>query len=619
MSPGHTTVIRDLAGERHLFRVRSVIGFTLILLALSVLLLRFIWLQVVQHDQFTTRSDENRVKLRPIAPNRGLILDRNGVILAENLPAYRLEVTPERVDDMQGTLDELGKLLDISDDDIAQFERLRRHRPFQGIPLRLRLSETETARFAVNQHRFPGVEVVPYLTRHYPHGEIFAHVVGYVSRLNEDDLRTLDSSNYSATTHAGRVGIERFYEDLLHGRVGHEQVETNAQGRLLREVSREPPAPGQDLYLTIDLRMQRAAVNAMGDFNGAAVAIDPRSGEVLALVSRPAFDPNKFVGGISQDDYQRLVNSPDQPLFNRAIQGRYEPGSTIKPFIALAGLHNGVLNPNDRIVSRGYYQLPGQEHRYRDWKREGHGEVGLRLALAESVNVFFYDQAVKLGIDRIHDFLQPFGFGSQTGIDLPGEGSGILPSRQWKRATLGEAWFPGETVITGIGQGFISITPLQLASANATLAARGVRRQVHLLGSSLDPVNGHRTEVEPTITGAPVMTQRADWERVIDAMESVVHDRRGTAPMSGLNKDLRVAGKTGTAQVFGLGQSDEYKDRELPEHLRHHALFIAFAPADDPRIAVAVVAEHGGGGGRVAAPIARDIIQAWLTLEGEKQ
>lgn len=617
-------LLKDAHQEVQLFRRRATVGLLLISLAMALVATRFAYLQVLRHDEFETRSEANRVRVRALAPNRGLIFDREGRLLADNRPAYRLELVPEQVRDIPRVLDELAAIVTLDEEDLARFWELRGAQPsFRSIPVRLRLTEHEAARFAVNRHRFTGVDIVPYETRVYPFGESLAHVLGYVGRITSDDLARLaastadDASDYAATSHMGRTGIERSYERLLHGKVGYERVEINAQGRVLRVLEHVPPRAGTDLYLTIDAALQQAALAALGGRAGAIVVVDPASGEVLALASAPSFDPNAFVNGISRAAYAELVRSPGRPLFNRALQGGYEPGSTIKPYVALAGLELGVIEPEATIFSTGAFRLPGQEREYRDWRPGGHGKVTAREAISQSVNTFFYQLAVELGIDRMHDYLGQFGFGAPTGIDLLGEKEGILPSRAWKRATLGQPWFPGETVIAGIGQGFMVTTPLQLARAVAVLAARGEVHRLHLLRSALDPQAVTRTVVETQ----PEQIAAIDWnhwELVVEGMEGTLHDPQGTARAAMADgPGFRMAGKTGTAQVYGrqddaAGASPD----ELPEHLRHHALFVGFAPVDAPQVAIAVVVEHGGSGSRVAAPVARAVMDAWFSLRG---
>lgn len=603
---------KDNLLESRLFMGRCITAVILSGILVSVLITRLSYLQVVAHEHFRTLSEDNRVKLEPIPPNRGLIYDRNGIVLAENLPSFRLEIVPEQVKDMSATLAELGKLIRISGFDRERFEKLRRRMGrFEGVPLRFHLSEDEVARFAVNRHRFPGVDIQAGLARHYPQGRHSAHVVGYVGRINEDELQAIDTANYRGTTHIGKVGIEKTYENILHGQVGYQQVETNAQGRTLRVLSRQAPTPGSSLYLSLDTRLQEAAEAAFGDFNGSAVAIDPRTGEVLALVSLPSYDPNPFVNGIDFDDFKALNEDPNQPLFNRALRGQYPPGSTIKPFVGLAGLEHGITHQHSQTYCPGFYMLPGNDRKYRDWKRSGHGMVNLTTAIAESCDVYFYDLARSLGIDRMHDYLAQFGFGARTGIDIVGELPGLLPSSHWKRSVRREAWFPGETLISGIGQGFNLTTPLQLATTTAVLANYGEVRQPHVVhairaaDSSLSPLqlpSPHRIPIR----------QRAHWNQTIQAMIEVVHGARGTARRISQGINYKIAGKTGTAQVFGLKQEEEYDAEAIEKKLRDHALFIAFAPADAPRIALAVVVENGGSGGSIGSPIARTILDRYF-------
>ncbi len=601
---------RRLLGQNRLsgryFRRRALVALLGVTLVLGGLFARFYYLQVVQYPLYSSKSEANRVRIRPIAPNRGLIYDRNGVLLARNVPAYRLELVMEQVNDLHATLDELARVLSLTETDRNRVERLSRlRRSFQPIPVKLRLTEQDLARFAVNRHRFPGVEAVPYLSRDYPQGEVMAHVLGYVGHISERELAGLDEKRYRGTNLVGKTGLEAQYEDLLHGEPGFEEVETNAQGRVLRVLRRQLPRPGGDLHLTLDADLQRAAYTALGEHRGAIVAMKPRSGEVLALVSKPSFDPNPFVTGILHRDYQALLQSPGRPLFNRALLGGYEPGSTIKPFMALAGLASGVLDPDEIWFSNGAFQIPGRKRIYRDWKKGGHGKVNLEQALAQSVNGYFYNLALRMGIDRIHDWLEPFGFGRVTGIDMPREKPGLLPSRAWKRAVHDNAWFDGETVIVGIGQGPFVVTPVQLAWAVNKLASRNDLPRPHLRQQEENwPDPGRLAQIPATA-----------WEQVERGMVAVVHHARGTARAIGQGLTFTMAGKTGTAQVFGHKEDateEERKVEGLAEHLKHHALFIAYAPVENPMIAVAVVVEHGGGGSRVAAPVARDVIRYWL-------
>ncbi len=607
--------IKDSRQEAGQFQRRALVGFLLIVVALAVLATRFWFLQVESHAELQARSDANRILTRPLAPARGLVYDRNGVLLAENVAAFRLEVIPEQVPDMAALLADLRDTIGISDDDVTRFTALRKgKRSYQSIPLRLKLSEEEIARFAVSRWRFPGVDVVPYLTRFYPRGRDFGHLVGYVGRIDSGDLERLDGSRYAGTTHVGKTGIERSYEDLLHGEPGYELVEVNADRRPLRVLERVAPTPGKNIYLTVDMRIQQAGEQAFSNRAGAAVAIDPRNGEVLAMISVPGFDPNLFVNGISTVDYNGLLASPDKPLLDRALRGTYMPGSTIKPFIAAAGLELGLRTPTDTVLSSGEFFIPGQSRGYRDIKAGGHGRVDLVQSIAQSVNTYYYGLALDIGIDRLTDFMGRFGFGRPTGIDLIGEGNGVMPSRDWKRARFNQSWYPGETVIAGIGQGYWVVTPLQLAQGVATLAARGVTRRPHLLYATQDGI-GMAPQVQPSSPAQQsVFANLRNWEAVRDGMVAVVHGPTGTARLTAVDFPYTIAGKTGTAERYS-------RTTEAWQHIsqvaieRHQVLFEAFTPADDARIAVVVALEAGRAGGRDAAPIVRTMLDAWLLGE----
>jgi len=616
--PGYTSPrpIKNNRDEQLLFARRAKEGFAIILVVFFGLALRYFYLQVLRHDDYAMRSESNRVHVRAITPNRGLIYDRRGRILAENRPAYRLELVPEETPDVAQTLKALGALIAISDEDLDRFRKARkRYRDFESIPVRFNLDESEVARFAVNRHHFQGVEVVPYLARYYPYGSMLTHLLGYVGRIEERDLARVDARNYRGTSHIGKTGVERFYETEMHGSSGLERVETNARGRVLKVLERQDPIPGSDLVLAIDVAVQQAAWDGLGDRAGAVVAIDPSDGSVIAMVSTPAYDANAFVHGISNSEYQAILATPARPLFNRALAGGYEPGSTLKPFIGLAALEMGVIGINERVFSNGKFFLEGQERPFHDWKDGGHGWAEIRRALEESVNTYFYTVALALGVDRIHEYLDLFGFGKPTGIDLPGEGSGLLPSRDWKRGRYGEPWYPGETVISGIGQGFNVVTPLQLANAMATMVNGGLRMSPRLLYAIKKPGDAKaERRVSPLQLQVPVRDPEA-WRAVLDGMRRVVNGIAGTARQVAIGADYVIAGKTGTAQVVALVRDQEYDETGVAEHLRHHALFIAFAPYDDPRIAVAVVVDHGGSGTRDAAPVARAVLDAWLGQE----
>ena len=603
--------------EQQLFARRALIGFLGVALLFVLLGSRYFWLQVQHHEDFEVRSDSNRVRVVSVPPNRGLIYDRRGRLLASNRPAWRVEIVPERVEDLEATWSMLTQAIGLSEEDRASFENVRsRYRAFDRVPVKSNLDEAELARLAVDQHLMPGVTVSPYLARHYPYGELLTHVLGYVGRLDERDLQQVDEGNYRGTTHIGKSGIERAYEDRLHGVSGLERVETNVQGRVLRTLERTDPQAGADLVLSLDVAVQQAAWDALGDRAGAVVAIDPRDGSVVAMVSKPAFNPNLFVHGISATDYGAILEAPRRPLFNRALSGGYEPGSTLKPFVGLAGLELGVVQATTRVYSTGEFYLPGVDRPYRDWRRGGHGWVGIESALEQSVNTYFYQLALDLGIDRMHDYLSQFGFGQATGIDLPGEGTGVLPSRDWKRGRFDEPWYPGETVIAGIGQGFNVTTPLQLATATATLANGGRRFEPRVVFASKSPEQERaQREAAPVAVDIP-MRDAQNWSLVREGMRRVVHGTRGTARAIAVDRPWTIAGKTGTAQVFALARDQEYDAEQLAENLRDHALFVAFAPFDAPSLAVAVVVDHGGAGSSVAAPVAARVFDAWLGQGG---
>ena len=604
--------------ESLLFGSRATTSFLLILAAILLLSLRYVYLQVFSHDEFTTRSISNRVRIVPVAPNRGLIYDRRGRPVAQNLPAYRLELVPEKVVKLEETIVALGKIIDLPEDAIENFQQNRnRYRVFDSVPLKFNLTEEEVARFAVDRHHFAGVEIVPYLARHYPYGELLTHVLGYVGRLDENDLRSVDAGNYRGTTHIGKAGIERYYEDSLHGFSGIEKIESNAQGRVLSVLERQDPAHGDDLILALDVQVQQAAWDALGDRAGAVVAMDPNDGSILAMVSKPSFDANLFVHGISGENYRAILNAPNRPLFNRALLGGYEPGSTLKPFVALAGLELEVITPEKQVFSSGNYYMPGRARPFRDWKKGGHGRVDIYDALEQSVNTYFYQLALNMGIDAMHDYLAQFGFGERTGLDLLGENRGILPSRQWKRGQYGLPWYPGETVIAGIGQGFNVVTPVQLATALSALVNGGLRYSPRLLFASKRMGDEQALREEAPLALQIPIREQANWVIVREGMRRVVHGARGTARAIKPKSGFQIAGKSGTAQVVAQAQDSEYDASQTAEHLRHHALFIAYAPFSNPGIVVAIVVEHGGGGSSQAAPVARAVIDAWLKQELE--
>ena len=606
--------LKDDYLENRLIRRRIVLAALFILVLLSLLLGRLYVLQIFDYDHFTTLSDKNRVRIKALPPARGLIFDRNGVVMANNLPAYQLEIIKEQVTDLDETLIQLKQYVDYSDLDLTRYkEAVNRRRPFESIPLRLNLDDDEVARLAVNLYKFDGVEINARLMRNYPQGEHAVHALGYVGRIDVKDLERMHANNYAGTSHIGKLGLERYYESQLHGMVGFQQVEVNAKGRTLRVLSETPPIPGNNLYMTIDSRLQKIAEQAFGDLTGAMVAIDPRNGEILALASMPTFDPNLFVNGMSYKSYDKLRNSDRRPLFNRALSGQYPPGSTTKPFFALAGLEARAVSRDSKVFCKGYYQLPGKEHKYRDWNKLGHGYVDLKAAITQSCDVYFYDLSYRLGIDRMSSFLAKFGFGEKTNVDSTGEATGLLPSREWKRNTKNQAWFPGETLNTGIGQGTFLVTPLQLASSTAALAQNGLRYRPHLVRAVEFQYSGNQTEIPLQKLAHSGIAKGYNWRQVHKSMVNVVHGLYGTANRISHGLTYLVAGKTGTAQVYGIAQDAEYDEETVSQKLRDHALFMSYAPAADPQIAVAVIVENGGSGGSVAAPIARKVMDAYLT------
>ncbi|MDJ0881845.1 MAG: penicillin-binding protein 2 [Gammaproteobacteria bacterium] len=612
--------LKDNYQETRLIQRRLIVSAIIVLVLMSIVLGRMYVLQVVEHDHFSTLSNSNRVRLKALPPTRGLIYDRNGVVLADNLPAYRLEIVREQMDDLEQVLQELSSLVEISEQDVKKFRLAsKRRRPFESVPLLFNLTDDEVALLAVNLHRFKGVEINARLTRNYPLGKHAVHALGYVARIDERDLNSLDEASYAGTSHIGKLGLEKYYENDLHGDVGYQRVEVNASGRTLRVLDEQPPLPGNNLYLTIDSALQQLAEDLFAEERGSVVAIDPSNGEVLALVSMPSFDPNLFVKGIKSKEYSELRDSSSRPLFNRALTGQYPPGSTTKPFFGLAGLEYSIMGHKQTVYCGGYYLLPNEERRYRDWKKEGHGKMNLNDAIAQSCDVYFYDLSYGMGIDRMSVFMKQFGFGEKTGIDSTGERPGLMPSREWKRGARGQPWFPGETLITGIGQGYMLVTPLQLANATAALALEGQRFKPHLVKTIEFPTEDMELEILPEINGVYNVKKALNWEHVIKAMENVVHGLRGTAHRIAQGITYRMAGKTGTAQVFGIAQDEEYEEDKISKKLRDHALFMGFAPLEDPKIAIAVIVENGGSGSSTAAPIARKMMDAYLLRHNAQQ
>lgn len=592
---------------------RIVLSAVIMLLLVLVLGAQLVYLQVVKHEHFTTLSQHNRIKVLPIPPIRGSIFSKDGVMLAKNRPSFSLEITPENIDDVDATIFELRKIIRITDFDVEQFNfLLKQKKQYESIPLRFDLNENEVSAFAISRHRHSGVDIIARLHRYYPIAEEFAHIIGYVAEIDEDDIKHLDDVNYRGTTHTGKLGIEKAYEKMLHGTVGYRQVEVNAEGRIIRVLERTSPKSGDNVHLTLNVALQRTAFASLAGRKGAIVALDPNTGDVLASVSSPGYDPNLFVNGIDLAAYQALLQSKQTPLINRAIQGQYSPGSTIKPFIGFAALEAGVRDHTDETWCPGWYSLKGHNHRYRDWKKQGHSATDFNKAVTQSCDVYFYALAHDLGIERIHGALQQFGFGKATQIDISGESKGLIPSREWKQKALGESWYPGETLILGIGQGYMLVTPIQLARATAALANGGALIKPRLVSKISNPISDATRILEPVIENNVAIDNPDNWTSVTHAMRDVVHGAGGTAWRSGLEAGYEFAGKTGTTQVIGLDQDQEYDEDVIPVELQDHALFIAYAPVEQPKIAVAIIVENGGSGARTAAPIARKLFDNYL-------
>lgn len=593
----------------HHFRLSLLVA--LLITFSFILILRLAYLQFAQYKRYATLSLKNQMSIIPIAPPRGIIVDRNGVVLAENIPVYVLEIIPERVKNLPDTLQRLHALLpSITDDDALNFEHARRqNHAYVPTPLKLKLTQDEVAVFASNQYQFPGVSIKARLMRYYPMAETTAHLLGYVGRINVQELQHVNSTNYRSTNFIGKAGIEKFYEDKLHGQVGYQQVETDVSGRTVRTLTKQAPISGSKLVLTIDSRLQQTAYNALQDKRGAVVLMNVRNGNVLAMSSSPSFNPNLFVNGISNEDYKLLSNAQDRPLYNRAVRGLYPPASTVKPFVAIAGLDKGVININSRIYDPGWYKLPNVTHAYRDWKRTGHGVTNVKRAITVSCDTFFYQLGNKMGISAIEDMLVQFGFGQLTHVDLNEEAPGLVPSPHWKRQTKNLPWYPGDTLITSIGQGFMLASPLQLANAVASISQHGQRFRPHILDKSIDD-HGKIHTLRP-VEEYPIRLKSADiWNIVTEAMHDVITNNEGTGYRFGRNAPYSVAAKTGTAQVFSMSQDAKKQYLNLPVGLRDHSLFIAFAPVENPEVAIAVLVEND----TVASVVARQVMDAWFAL-----
>ena len=594
--------------EKHLIQNRLMVAAIGGACLLILLVVRLIWLQLIETERFQTASEANRLQTLPVSPARGLIVDRNGLILAENRPNLQLLLVPEEVDDIDVMVSEVRSRIEFTDGDAERFAKnlKSRRRPRDPVVVKDDLSESEAALIAVDLFQFPGLQIEARPTRFYPYGGLTAHSLGYVGRLSLNELQAIEESRYAGTETIGKSGVEKAYEDALLGQVGVERVETSARGQIMRSVDRDDPVPGADIPLHLDIGLTAKLYEALGDRRGAIVAMDPQTGGILGLASAPTYDANAFIGGISQAEYAALQVNQDTPLFNRALRGQYPPGSTIKPMLGLVGLHYGAVTWEKEISDRGFFQLSGDDHKYRDWKKWGHGRVNIEKAVIESCDTYFYEMAVRLGVDQMSEGMRWFGFGRRQGRDIQGDLPGILPSREWKRQARNQSWYLGETVISGIGQGFWVTTPLQLAAATTAMARRG---------NFIEP---HFSVLEDVDAGSPVpLGDSMDWERMIDAMEDVLHGERGTARGAARGLNYRIAGKTGTVQVVGIAQEEEYKEEEIEERLRDHALFVGFAPADSPSIVLALVIENGGSGGTTAAPVARQIFDYWMLERNE--
>jgi len=610
---------RDLQSELRRFQLRLGVASAVVLAAFGLLALRFAYLQLVQHDYYRTKAEDNRISVVPLVPNRGLILDRNGVVLARNESQYTLEINPQKVENVEATISQLATVVDVSPRDRNRFRKLRAEvKGADSLPIKTRLTDEEVARFTANAYRFPGVEIKARLFRNYPMGELGSHVLGYIGRISEKDVERLDAdgvaANYKGSDFIGKSGLEASYERELHGTTGSAQVEIDAGGRGIRTLTSTPPQAGNNLVLTLDMKLQEVAENAFGKYRGALVAIEPATGGILALVSKPNYDPNLFVEGIDAASWEALNHDPDKPLNNRALTGAYPPGSTVKPFMALMALHLGKRTPEYTISDPGFFTLPGVAHRYRDWKVGGHGVVNLYRAIVQSCDTYFYGLAADTDIDQLHGFLSQLGFGAPTGLDIEGEKPGLLPSREWKRKRFKrpeeQRWYQGDSVSVGIGQGYNLATPMQLAFATSILASNGVVYRPHLVRHVVEQRSGETRAIEPQ----PVRTVPLNpkWVNLVKTAMVDVTKPGGTAARAGAGAAYVFAGKTGTSQVIAMKQDEKYDAKKVSERFRDHALFIAFAPAGEPKIALAVLVENGGAGSATAAPIARQVLDYYL-------
>ncbi|MEC9375308.1 MAG: penicillin-binding protein 2 [Pseudomonadota bacterium] len=609
--------IKDHWQEQKMFNVRIVVCSIIAIILTGIVITRLSVLQVVDNDYYATQSQGNRIRIQPLTPTRGLIYDRNNKLLAENIPSYQLELTPEEVPDITKTLNLLMQQGFLGKERLTTVQNLiESKRRFDSIPIMQRLTDEQVARFAALRPQFPGVEIRARLVRSYPYGKIVSHAIGYVAGISAEDQGSLNPAEYAGTSFIGKVSLEREYEKALHGKTGNQKVLVNSRGRQMQVLETDLSIPGQDLILSLDIEAQITAEQALNNRRGAVVAIDPTNGDIIVLLSTPSFDPNQFISGLSQQEFKKIRNDKNQPLFNRAIRGTYPPGSTIKPIIALAGLEKSVINPKKRVFCQGYFKLPGRTHRYRDWMPEGHGWINMHDAIAQSCDTYFYSLAINLDIDPITNILNKFGLGSPTGLDIGQESKGLVPSKAWKKNNFSrqedQTWFPGETVITGIGQGYMLATPLQLANATSAIAMRGERFQPSIVKGLRDPISGKLIKRKVYGLNSLDKVSKENWDEIIDGMEGVIIDPRGTAQLLNKSSNWRIAGKSGTAQVFSVAQDKTYDEIELAERMRDHALFVAFAPVEKPRIAIAVIVENGSSGSTVAGSVAYEIINTYL-------
>ena len=599
--------LKNVQQEKRIFRNRVLVSVGIVTFFLLLLISRYAYLQIFSFDEFATASDKNRIRLQPLAPARGYIYDRNGVLLADNYPVFSATLSRADIDDIDNTIERLTPILELTQEDIDRFKsRIKVSRKTERVVIKLNLNETDIARFSEVKFQFPGVNIETQMTRYYPHGELFAHVIGYVGRINDKELKSIDKDAYAGTNLIGKIGVEKYYEDLLHGLPGNESIEADAHGNVLRHLGRKDPIRGNDLFLSLDYGLQTVASEQLAGRRGAIVALDPNTGEILALVSSPSFNPNLFVTGISTKDYSQLRDNLDQPLYNRAVQGTYPPGSTIKPMFGLGGIHYGLIDWQTAIQDHGYFTLPGDSHRFRDHKKTGHGVVNMHTAQVVSCDTFFYVLSYRMGIEKMNEWMRQFGFGEKTGIDLPSESSGLYPSPEWKLRTRNSKWLRGETISVSIGQGAFTATPLQLAMATAITSNKGAHITPHVLreskGAKEHTVHNSTDGIIP-FNGKP-----EDWVKMREAMVDVIN--------TGTGRGIRtpfydIAGKTGTAQVKSIAQGKKYNEALLTERQLDHGLFVGFAPAENPQIAVAVVWENGRHGGS-AAQIAKPLFDYWI-------